>query len=553
MRISTSTRTHAVLLCMLMPTLQAHAVRAQSCRLSEFQKFAPADVDDSDQFGASVSVSKNLAIIGAWRADTNGQTLGAAYVFRRDDGATPSNPGDDTWVEQAKLTADNGLAGEFFGWSVSISGNHAIVGARFHPLATTSGAAFVFRLDDNNTPSDPSDDVWTQEDRLIASDAAMRDDFGVSVGIDGRRAIVGASNNDDNGDSSGSAYIFRHDDNGTPANPGDDFWVEEAKLTASDASPGDMFGFSVAIGSDHAVVGAWYDDDGGENAGAAYIFRRDDNGTPRDDRDDSWIEQQKLIASDAATFDNFGFSVAIDRSRTVVGSWLDDDAGSLSGSAYVFRRDDNGTRTLPDDDFWVEETKLTASDAAAGDEFGKSVAIDGDLIAVGSFEDDDACPEGFFPDCNAQGGCPGSCQTCDEGTNTCVIGVPECCDSGSAYVYRRDDGATPFDPADDSWVEVAKITASDTAPGDFFGRVGLGGGVLVAGSRDAAAGDGVGAAYAFYVAGECNTLEDFARLQACFADSGGGLVPGCTASDLDQDGDVDRADFSQFLLTFTGP
>lgn len=590
MRRSTSTRTYAILLCVLIHTAHALAVRAQTCTLTEMQKFAPTDVDDSDQFGGSVSASKDFAIFGAWGADTDGRALGAAYVFRRDDGGTPSNPADDIWIQHAKLTAENGMAGEFFGWSVSISGNRALVGARFHPVATQSGAAFVFRLDDNNTPSDPSDDLWTQEDRLIASDAARRDDFGLAVGISGRRAIIGAPQDDDacpegffpecnaRGEcpgscrtcddetntciigvpqccDSGSAYIFRHDDNGTPDNPGDDFWIEEAKLTASDASPGDMFGFSVAMGSDHAIVAAWFDDEGGENAGAAYIFRRDDNGTPTDDRDDTWIEQQKLIASDAAIFDNFGFSVAIDRSRVVVGSWLDDDAGSLSGSAYVFRRDDNGTRTFPDDDFWVEEAKLTASDGAAGDEFGKSVSIDGDLIAVGAYEDDDACSEEevFFAECATNDDCPGSCGPCVTDTLTCFAAIPGCCDSGSAYVFRRDDGATPLDPTDDSWFEVAKVTASDTAAGDFFGRVGLGGGFLVAGSLDAAAGHRVGAAYAFYVGGECTTVADFARFQACFSDSGGGVIPGCAESDLDQDGDVDHTDLSHFLLTFTGP
>jgi hypothetical protein len=489
-----------------------------------------------------VSISFDRLVVGAWGAASAGIPSGAAYVFRRDDQGTPQNPTDDLWLQEDKLMASDAAAGDLFGWAVSISGDRAIVGARFHSVTSRSGAAYVFRRDDNGTPADQSDDFWVQEARLTASDAAASDDFGTSVAISGDRAIVGAAKNDDAcpGDEhpdcdSGSAYVFRRDDNGTPLDPSDDVWLEEDKLTASDTAEGDLFGISVSISGDRCVVGAWLADEVGVDSGSAYVFRRDDNGTPLDPGDDFWLEEDKLTPLDAATHDHFGVSVSISSGdRAIVGAWLDDDAGSLSGSAYVFRREDNGTELDPNDDYWVEEDKLTASDAAAGDEFGKSVSIDGDRVAVGAFEDDDACANG--------GESPDGESDPD----------PHC-DSGSAYVFRRDDAGTPSDPDDDFWVETAKLVASDTAAGDFFGRVAVSGDRVVAGSLDDAMGEDAGSVYIFDAAAECRDLAHFAGFQNCVGPGGGGVFPGCEVFNFDGDDDVDLADFGQFLGTLTGP
>ncbi|MCH8034369.1 MAG: PKD domain-containing protein [Bacteroidetes bacterium] len=205
--------------------------------------------------------------------------------------------------------------------------------------------------------------VAQPEIKLTASDAAAGDLFGFPVSISGDRVIVGAGEDDDAGFNSGSAYIFSFD--GTS-------WIEEAKLNASDAAAGDRFGFSVSLDGNRVIVGAGRDDDAGFDSGSAYIFSFD--GT-------SWSEEAKLIASDAAAGDLFGFSVSISGDRVIVCAVQDDDAGSSSGSAYVFRR--NGTS-------WSEETKLIASDAAAGDQFGISVSISGDRVIVGAIRNDDA-------------------------------------------------------------------------------------------------------------------------------------------------------------------
>ncbi len=132
-----------------------------------------------------------------------------------------------------------------------------------------------------------------------------------------------------NDSSTGAAYVYRRDDAGTPLDTSDDSWLHEARLTASDADNGDQFGISVAISGDTVVVGTDADDDGGSFSGSAYVFTRSVT---------NWTEQAKLIASDAAAGDSFGFSVSLSGDTAVVGSRLDDDGGTNSGSAYVFTR-----------------------------------------------------------------------------------------------------------------------------------------------------------------------------------------------------------------------
>jgi hypothetical protein len=143
-------------------------------------------------------------------------------------------------------------------------------------------------------------------------------------------------------------------------------------LTASDAAAGDILGTAVAISGDTLLAGAGGDDDAGSQSGSAYIFVRDGNG--------NWTEQAKLTASDAAAGDRFGdYGLAIDGNTAVIAATGNDDAGSNSGSVYVFTRDASGN--------WTEQAKLTASDAASGDGFDGSVSIHGDSIVVGTWSD----------------------------------------------------------------------------------------------------------------------------------------------------------------------
>ena len=209
---------------------------------------------------------------------------------------------------------------------------------------------------------------------------------------------------------------------------------EVAKLLASDGATSDSFGYSVAISGDTAIIGAYGDDANGADSGSGYVYRY--NGA-------EWIQTANLTASDGAAGDFFGYSVAIDDNIALVGAY--DDNGSNSGSAYVFRFN------APS---WVQEAKLTASDGAAGDSFGVSVALNDDTAIIGAHRDD------------------------DNGA-----------DSGSAYVYRY-NGV--------EWIE-AKLTASDGAAGDSFGySVAISGEAAIIGAwDDDDNGSGSGSAYLF--------------------------------------------------------
>ena len=298
------------------------------------------DLAEGDQFGYSVAISGDLAIVGAWGDDDGGSASGSAYVFDRSTG----------WSQVAKLTASDPERGDQFGYSVGISGNLAVVGARLdRDGGSASGTGYVF---DGSAG-------WNQVAVLTPSDAAANDQFGTSVAISRNLAIVGAPGDRDDGSDSGSTYVF----------DGSTGWSQIAKLTASDAAAVDRFGTSVAIDGDLAIVGAPLHDDRGPDSGSAYLF----------DGSTGWSQVAELTASDGAALDRFGYSLATGDDLAIVGAWDDDDRGSASGSAYLF----DGSIG------WSQVAKLTASDATRGDEFGFSVAISGNVAVAGAPLDDD--------------------------------------------------------------------------------------------------------------------------------------------------------------------
>ena len=199
--------------------------------------------------------------------------------------------------------------------------------------------------------------------QLFGSDTALGDHFGEAVAIDGDFLVIGAHADDDMGSFSGSAYVF--------ARQGLE-WIEHAKLVADDGALFDAFGLAVTISGDYVAVGALADDDDGGGSGAVYVFAR--NG-------ETWVQQAKLTALDASAGDAFGVSVAMDGDLLVVGAHRVDDAGEDSGAAYVFRRVGST---------WSQEAKLTPDDADESDFFGEAVAISGDTVIVGAARDDAA-------------------------------------------------------------------------------------------------------------------------------------------------------------------
>jgi len=336
----------------------------------------------NSEFGRSLGLSGDYLVVGAGRDGEKGEGAGAAYVFKR---------AAHRWLQQGKLLATDGGTLDRFGHSVGISQGNIIVGAFKDDagIGPGAGSAYIF------TRSGP---IWNQSAKLVASDAAAHDQFGFSVAISRETAIVGAFLDDNLAADAGAAYVFKHI--GTE-------WIEQAKLVASDARISDEFGISVAIDGDRAVVGCPNADAVGINAGAVYVFRRTQT---------QWVQEAKLTASDGNVLDNFGLSVDIRGDFLLVGAEFQDEAAFNAGAAYLFHRTEVG---------WVEESKLTAADPGENDLFGQSVAISDEHALVGAFFDD------------------------DKGAR-----------SGSAYLFRRNA---------DSWIQEMKITAGDGQAGDWFG------------------------------------------------------------------------------------
>ncbi|MBC8374177.1 MAG: PEP-CTERM sorting domain-containing protein [Planctomycetes bacterium] len=260
-------------------------------------KVLASDGVRDDWFGQSVSISGDYAIVGAYGDDDNDEYSGSAYIFERN--------ASGTWMQEAKLLASDGASMDHFGCSVSISNNYAIVGAKYNDeKGSNSGSAYIYERQAGGT--------WTQKIHLTALGGTSEDRFGYSVSLSGDRAIVGAPSND-------SAYIFVRDTGGT--------WMQQAQLTASDGG-GTSFGWSVAIDGNHAAIGAIYDEDNGNDSGSAYIFEQDISG--------SWTEIAKVTASDGDVEDLFGWSVSISGDSAIVGAYGNDDVGSNSGSAYIY-------------------------------------------------------------------------------------------------------------------------------------------------------------------------------------------------------------------------
>ena len=212
-------------------------------------KLTASDGAANDYFGHSVAMSGDTVVVGAHCDDVGGYAdPGSAYIFNRSG---------TNWTEQAKLTASDGTAGDYFGISVAISGDTVVVGAYGDDVGSNGdqGSAHVFVRRGSD---------WTQQAQLIASDGAASDYFGGSVAISGDTVVVGAYGDDGGDAGQGSAYVFAR--SGTT-------WTEQAKLTASDGAANDYFGRSVAMSGDTAVVGATYDEVGANaDQGSAYVY-----------------------------------------------------------------------------------------------------------------------------------------------------------------------------------------------------------------------------------------------------------------------------------------
>lgn len=316
-----------------------------------------ATLTADDFFGYKVAIDGNYAIIGAYGRTVSGITdAGVAYIYYRNNGV---------WELQEILTADDREAGDNFGISVAISGDYAVIGARNDDIGadTDQGSVYIF----SRTGSD-----WTQQQKLTAADGVDFDYFGTSVDIsdNGTKMIVGAYGDDIGVNTNqGSAYVYTRSGN---------VWSLQAKLTASDGSTGDSFGYSVSINGNFAAIGAYLDDEGvNTDQGSVYIFYEFTNAG-------GWASgqahNQKILAGDGEANDFYGVSVSLSGIHLLVGASGDDVGSNASqGSAWAYIR-------LPLAPFsYGLSQQLTAPDGAANDNFGISVAASNSTFAIGSY------------------------------------------------------------------------------------------------------------------------------------------------------------------------
>lgn len=359
----TTGRTHRYLsacVALLVPLL----VTGPPALASDFEKVnetLASDADASGFYGHAVAIDGNTAVIGANEHDHNGvSNSGGAYIVTRKP--------DGTWSEPDELIPGDGAADDLFGYSVGISGDTAVVGAtNVDDLGNNTGSAYVF--------IDTGNDDWVLQQELHAGNSQLDQRFGIAAAIDGDTIIVSSSgySKDLGGGNmlseSGAAFVFVRD--------GANVWTEQQRLEAFDLDPNDgvdegpragaHFGSSISIDGDAAIIGAKDDGQNGFQAGAAYVFTRDANGT--------WNPQQKLKAppGDVTTRDQFGASVAISGDTVLVGVQTSDVGGAESGSAYVFTVDVNGG--------WSQQARF---DGLANDQFGISVGLSGNSAIVGA-------------------------------------------------------------------------------------------------------------------------------------------------------------------------
>jgi hypothetical protein len=297
-------------------------------------KLLASDGAPGDEFGFSVTLQGDTALIGAYMADTDaGLQAGSVYVFTRSG---------VTWTQEAKLEASDGSELAYFGVSVALDGNTAFIGAW---VDGGTGAAYVFTRTGSS---------WTQKVKLVPSDAENGDAFGFSVSLNGGTALIGALRDQNNGQETGSAYVYIYTGS---------TWIQQAKLIASDGAGGDEFSQSVSLYGDTALIGAPSDDDNGDDSGSAYIFIRNDT---------TWVQEAKLFPSDGSAGDYFGSAVAFYNDYALIGAI---GADTARGAVYVFKYSDTG---------WDQKIKLTASDGGAGDWFGRSISFEDSTALIGA-------------------------------------------------------------------------------------------------------------------------------------------------------------------------
>lgn len=339
-RSHTPNQTFASVITMLICTLvigltsTAHAQPCDPLQIAKLRSMTPSQGED---IGVSIAISGDTVIVGTQGNDL-GTNSGSAYIYVRNG---------NQWIQEAKLLADDGFANALFGSSVAINGDTAVIGA-----GESTGSAYVFTR---------TNGVWTQQAKLLSNNASPGDRFGTSVAIDGNTILVGSPFDTNNSiNRSGAVYVYIVSGN---------TWILESIIPSGSTTSFAAFGAAVTLEGDTAVIGAWNDDGFSANSGSVSVFTRTGN---------TWTLQERLLPEIGGEFsDNFGFAVSLSGDTVIISDWDDSETTAFSGAAYIF------TRSGGD---WTQEEKLKSDDITHTN-FGYSVSIDGDIAVVGNISD----------------------------------------------------------------------------------------------------------------------------------------------------------------------
>ena len=465
-----------------------------------------SNADPGDVFGMNVAVSGDTLAVSAWSEDsvqttiTNGtnasssnslQDSGAIYIYRRSG---------LQWTQEAYLKAANAGSYDYFGTSLSLSGETLAVGAYSEDSTQTyittaaptssnnslenSGAVYIYKRSGVN---------WSQEAFVKASNANISDSFGIHISLSGNTLAIGADEEDSNQNtittgttassnndlvSSGAVYVYRR--NGA-------LWEQEAYIKAANANSSDSFGWAVSISGDTLAVGVPLEDsnqttitnsnyassdNSREDSGAVFIYRRNEP---------LWTQEAFINAANASPNDQFGYSLSLSGDTLAVGAWAEDafqtaisnntyaspdNTKADSGAVYVYRR--SGT-------YWTQEAYIKAANSDTDDRFGGGVSISGNTLAVGAWSED----------ANQNSITNGNTASSNNSLEN----------SGAVYIYHRSETL---------WKQAAYIKASNANAEDRFGvSVDLSGDTLAVGAPEAWAARG--SAYIFRNRGAIET------------------------------------------------
>jgi alpha-tubulin suppressor-like RCC1 family protein len=384
----------------------------------------------------------------------------------------------DPASEFAKLLPIDIDTNDDFGDAVAVEGNIMVVGAkRDEATGTSKGVVYIYALSDN---------TWIFQTKITPSTHQSGDQFGYSVGISGNQVIVGALYSDPGGMSnSGAAYIF--------ANTSGNTWVEQAQIYASDRSPNDQFGFSVALSGNIAIASTKQASLAGfDRSGAAYVFANTSA--------NAWVEQSKLTGGTPHVNRYYGQSVAAQGNVVAVGSFRDNHVSSSAGAVFIYA---NSSANI-----WDLQSILTPGDIASNDEFGNSVSLSGNLLLAGSPGDDVEGAAYIFANTSGNTWAEQAKLEPSDGIsqdsfgttvilsgNNAVIGAINhdalASNAGTAYLFTRSSPTV--------WVEQEKFLAGDSDIDNKFGTsIGMSGNLLAIGTPfESTGGTGAGAVYTF--------------------------------------------------------